>query len=214
MTQRFPVVAPAAATSVPVPLLDRDHSTLAFNERVLDWARRPDVPLLERLRYLTIVSSNLDEFFEVRMASQVGAMHANERRGPCTVDTYRSISEKVHQLVAEQYAILNEQLLPQLAERGIHIVSHAERTPAQRRAVREFFVREVQPLLVPVGLDPAHPFPQVANKTLHFIVRLGGKDAFGRDNEIAIVKVPRALPRYVRRPRGVRGTSTSSRSPA
>ncbi len=196
---------PSAKRSKPAPpaaieFLDRDHSILAFNERVLDWARRPDVPLLERLHYLAIVSSNLDEFFEVRMAPQLGAMQTNEQRGPCTVDTYRSLSEKVHQLVAEQYAIFNDQLLPSMETHGIRIVTHAERTPAQRRAVREFFSREVQPLLMPVGLDPAHPFPQVANKSLNFIVRLAGKDAFGRENEIAIVKVPRALPRYVRLP--------------
>lgn len=200
MTQRPSAKRSKPAPSAAIKFLDRDHSILAFNERVLDWARRPGVPLLERLRYLAIVSSNLDEFFEVRMAPHVNAMRANEQRGPFTVGSYRSISEKVQQLVTEQYAILNEQLLPQLEKRGIRIVAHAERSPAQRRAVREYFTREVQPLLMPVGLDPAHPFPQVANKTLNFIVRLSGKDAFGRENEIAIVKVPRALPRYVRLP--------------
>ncbi len=180
--------------------LDRDHSILAFNERVLDWARRVDVPLLERLRYLSIVSSNLDEFFEVRMAPQVSARKTNEQRGPCTVDTYLSISDKVHQLVAEQYRIYNDQLMPLLEKKGIRVVAHADRSPAQRRWVKDYFVRNVQPLLMPVGLDPAHPFPQVANKSLNFIVRLSGKDAFGRENEIAIVKVPRILPRYVRLP--------------
>ncbi|MFP5466191.1 MAG: polyphosphate kinase 1 [Gammaproteobacteria bacterium] len=180
--------------------LDRDHSILAFNERVLDWARRSDVPLLERLRYLSIVSSNLDEFFEVRMAPQVSACKTNEKRGTCTVDTYLGVSDKVHQLVAEQYHIYNEQLQPLLEKKGIRIVAHAERSPAQRRWVKEYFVQNVQPLLIPVGLDPAHPFPQVANKSLNFIVRLTGKDAFGRENEIAIVKVPRILPRYLRLP--------------
>jgi polyphosphate kinase len=176
--------------------LDRDHSILAFNERVMDWARRADVPLLERLRYLSIVSSNLDEFFEVRMAPHLSARKANEQRGQHTVETHDQIALKVHALVAQQYAIYNDELLPLLEKKGIKLVAHGERNPRQRRWVKAFFVREVQPLLMPVGLDPAHPFPQVANKSLNFIVRLAGKDAFGRENEIAIVKVPRILPRF------------------
>lgn len=181
-------------------LLDRDHSILAFNERVMDWARRPDVPELERLRYLSIVSSNLDEFFEVRMAPQLAAAKAYETRGLYTAQTFEALSAKVHELVAKQYAIYNDELLPALEKKGIKIVAHSERNARQRRHVREIFHNEVQPLLMPVGLDPAHPFPQVANKSLNFIVRLTGKDAFGRENEIAIVKVPRILPRFFRLP--------------
>ncbi len=181
-------------------LLDRDHSILAFNERVMDWARRTDVPLLERLRYLSIVSSNLDEFFEVRMAPQLAARKSHEQRGTYTEESYERVSATVHALVAQQYAIYNDELLPLLEKKGIKLVAHGERNPRQRRWVREYFQREVQPLLMPVGLDPAHPFPQVANKSLNFIVRLKGKDAFGRENEIAIVKVPRILPRFVRMP--------------
>ncbi|MBU4519465.1 MAG: polyphosphate kinase 1 [Gammaproteobacteria bacterium] len=188
--------------------LDRDHSILAFNERVMDWARRTDVPLLERLRYLSIVSSNLDEFFEVRMAPQLNAHKTHEQRGLYTVETYEQLSAKVHALVAQQYAIYNDELLPLLEKKGIKLVAHGERNPRQRRWVKEFFQREVQPLLLPVGLDPAHPFPQVANKSLNFIVRLTGKDAFGRENEIAIVKVPRILPRFFRMP-PVKGSKQS-----
>lgn len=180
--------------------LDRDRSILAFNARVMDWACRPDVPLLERLRYLGIVSSNLDEFFEVRMAPQLSAHKTNEQRGLYTAPGYVAISAEVHALVAQQYAIYNDELLPLLEKKGIKIVAHGERNPRQRRWVKEFFHREVQPLLMPVGLDPSHPFPQVANKSLNFIVRLTGKDAFGRENEIAIVKVPRILPRFLRMP--------------
>ncbi len=180
--------------------LDRDHSILAFNERVMDWARRTDVPLLERLRYLSIVSSNLDEFFEVRMAPQLAARKTHEQRGAYTEESYERVSASVHALVAQQYAIYNDELLPLLEKKGIKLVAHGERNPRQRRWVKEYFQREVQPLLMPVGLDPAHPFPQVANKSLNFIVRLKGKDAFGRENEIAIVKVPRILPRFVRMP--------------
>ncbi len=190
----------ASSGSQRVAFLDRDLSILAFNERVMDWARREDVPLLERLRFLSIVSSNLDEFFEVRMAPQLAAFKTHEQRGPCTADTYERISAAVHRIVEAQYAIYNDELLPLLEKKGIKLVAHSERNVRQRRWVKEFFQREVQPLLMPVGLDPAHPFPQVANKSLNFIVRLKGKDAFGRENEIAIVKVPRILPRFVRIP--------------
>ena len=183
-----------------ITFLDRDQSILAFNERVLDWARRDDVPLLERLRYLAIVASNLDEFFEVRFAPHLVARQANEPRGVATVQTYLDVSAKVHELVVQQYAIYNDQMLPLLDKRGIRILAHSERNLRQRRWVRDYFQHEVQPLLVPVGLDPSHPFPQVANKSLNFIVRLSGRDAFGRENEVAIVKVPRALPRYIRIP--------------
>jgi len=195
----------AVSSNTRVPFLDRDQSILAFNERVLDWARRPEVPLLERLRYLTIVSSNLDEFFEVRFEPHLSACLSNEQRGLATVQTFAQLSQHVHQLVDQQYAIYNEELLPLLDKRGIKIVSHSERNLRQRRWVRDFFTQEVQPLLLPVGLDPAHPFPQVANKSLNFIVRLSGRDAFGRENEIAIVKVPRSLPRFIRMP-GVKGS--------
>src|SRR6476660_9280391 len=194
---------PAAAVDEGLAFLDRDHSILAFNERVLDWARRDDVPLLERLRYLCIVSSNLDEFFEVRGAPHLTAVQNGERKGTYTVQTFEALAAAAHRLVEQQYALFNDALTPAFARHGIEIVSHGDRNPAQRRWVDDYFMREVRPLLVPVGLDPAHPFPQVANKSLNFIVRLGGKDAFGRVNEIAIVKVPRVLPRLIRMPKKV-----------
>ena len=183
-----------------VPLLNRDHSILAFNERVLDWACRPEVPLLERLRFLCIVSSNLDEFFEVRAEPHLSASQSGERKGPYTVATFEALATVAARLVTHQYAVYNDQLLPAFEKQGIRILGHGERSPAQRRWVKAYFQREVRPLLIPVGLDPAHPFPQVANKSLNFIVRLGGKDAFGRANDIAIVKVPRVLPRLIRLP--------------
>ncbi|QNK66839.1 polyphosphate kinase 1 [Variovorax sp. PAMC26660] len=182
------------------PLLDRDHSILSFNERVLDWAHRPEVPLIERLRYLCIVSSNLDEFFEVRAAPHLIAGSAGDHKGTYTVESFERLAEAAHTLVARQYALYNDELMPTFAKHGIHIISHGERNPAQRKWVSEYFEREVRPLLIPVGLDPAHPFPQVANKSLNFIVRLGGKDAFGRENPIQIVKLPRVLPRLIRMP--------------
>ena len=193
-------VQPANSAISAVQLLDRDHSILAFNERVLDGARRTDVPLLERLRFLCIVSSNLDEFFEVRAAPHLTAATGKDPQGAYSAHSYQALSAAAHDMVARQYALYNESLLPAFAKHGIRIVSHGERDAAQRRWVRAYFEREVRPLLVPVGLDPSHPFPQVANKSLNFIVRLSGPDAFGRQNEIAIVKVPRVLPRFIRMP--------------
>jgi polyphosphate kinase len=162
--------------------------------------RTPEVPLIERLRYLCIVSSNLDEFFEVRAAPHLIAGSAGDHKGTYTVESFERLAEAAHTLVARQYALYNDELMPTFATHGIHIISHGERNPAQRKWVSEYFEREVRPLLIPVGLDPAHPFPQVANKSLNFIVRLGGKDAFGRENPIQIVKVPRVLPRLIRMP--------------
>ncbi len=193
----------APAPAHPFQPLDRDHSILAFNERVLDWAVREDVPLLERLRYLCIVSSNLDEFFEVRAAAHLAAAEGGDAKEGYSLHSFETLAVKAHDLVARQYALYNGSLIPAFAARGIRIVSHGERTGAQRRWVREYFRRDVRPLLIPVGLDPAHPFPQVANKSLNFIVRLRGSDAFGRENEVAIVKVPRALPRIMRLPQQV-----------
>ena len=181
-------------------LLDRDESILEFNARVLDWAARDEVPLLERIRFLTIVSSNLDEFFEVRMAELLDAAQNHIIEGDFTEQQYRQVSAKAHDLVARQYDILRDQLSPALEAHGISIVSHARRTPEQRTWVKQFFESQVKPLLLPVSLDPAHPFPQVANKSLNFIVKLGGQDALGRSNSIAILKVPRTIPRLIHMP--------------
>ncbi len=190
---------------VGVELLDREQSILAFNERVFDWACRSDVPLLERLRYLSIVSSNLDEFFEVRAEPHLAANQRKDDKGVFSVESFKRLSDIAHNLVARQYALYNDDLMPALEAQGIKIVSHGERNLEQRRWVKRYFEREVRPLLLPVGLDPSHPFPQVANKSLNFIVRLSGRDAFGRENEIAIVKVPRVLPRLIRMPEKVSG---------
>ena len=199
------VPAPQVGTGPALPLLDRDLSILAFNERVLSWAERKDVPLLERLRYLCIVSSNLDEWFEVRSAPHVAVAQTGEERDSYTRTHFAALMDKAQALVAQQYQIYNQALIPAFHTHGIRLISHGERNAAQRRWVHEYFLREVQPLLVPVGLDPSHPFPQVANKALNFIVRLDGVDAFGRANEVAIVKVPRALPRLIPMPQKIAG---------
>ncbi len=188
-------------THAPVRLLSREQAMLEFNRRVLLQARRADVPLLERLRYICIVSSNMDEFFEVRFADMLDAARESGS-GISTQDVLR-VAQEAHGLIDEKYAAFNEQVMPALKEQGILVLNHADRNEAQTRWVDTFFKRQVRPLLVPVGLDPAHPFPQVANKSLNFIVKLGGKDAFGRDNSIAIVKVPRVLPRVIRLPAAI-----------
>ncbi|MDE2617649.1 MAG: polyphosphate kinase 1 [Burkholderiales bacterium] len=198
---------PADSTQAsPVPaLLDRDQSILAFNERVFDWACRADVPLLERLRYLCIVSSNLDEFFEVRAEPHLSAKQGQDAQGIYTAASFDALAVAIHTLVERQYVLYNEELMPAFEKQGIKIISHGERNAAQRRWVKQYFEQEVRPLLIPVGLDPSHPFPQVANKSLNFIVRLGGHDAFGRENDVSIVKVPRALPRLIRLPEALCG---------
>jgi len=188
--------------------IDRDESTLFFNERVLDWAKRKTVPLLERLRYLCIVSSNLDEFFEVRVALHLHGFDKKNDKSAFTEETYRKVSVAAHRLVQEQYRVFNDELIPAFEANGIHLITHEERNLAQQKWVKQYFDREVKPLLTPVGLDPAHPFPLVANKSLNFIVRLSGKDAFGRENEIAIVKVPRSLPRIIRLPNKLHSSTT------
>jgi len=189
-------------------LIDRDESILSFNVRVLDWARRVDVPLLERLRYLCIVSSNMDEYFEVRASLHLTAFKNTDRKGAFSQASYERVMHHAHQLVNEQYRVYNEDLIPELEKNNIRIVSHGERNQAQKNWVENYFKQEVKLLLIPVSLDPAHPFPQVANKSLNFIVRVGGKDAFGRSNEIAIVKVPRVLPRFIKLPQKISQNQT------
>ena len=190
--------------------LNRELSMLAFNRRVLAQAQDPEIPLLERLKYLCIVSSNLDEFFEVRVASLL----AREREEgslahPIWMRDFDQVSIAAHALVEEQYQTLNQQILPALAEQGMHLLRHLDRTEAQRVWVKDYFEREVRPLLTPIVLDPAHPFPQVVNKSLNFIVELAGKDAFGKGTTIAVMKAPRVLPRIIRLPEGLNGNGAA-----
>lgn len=190
-----------ATDKVPDTFLNRELSMLAFNRRVLAQAEDTGIPLLERLKYLCIVSSNLDEFFEVRMASLI-ARHREENgiAHPVSLPNLAEVTKACIALVKHQYAVLNEQILPAMASEGIHLLRHVERNESQRHLVKDFFEKEVRPLLTPIMLDPAHPFPQVVNKSLNFIVELGGKDAFGRGTSIAIIKAPRVLPRVIKLP--------------
>ncbi|MBC3886420.1 polyphosphate kinase 1 [Undibacterium griseum] len=182
--------------------LDREISQIAFNWRVLAQAEDRSIPLLERLKYLCIVGSNLDEFFEVRVASLLAQNTVDGElvEHPAFQAMLKRISNECHQLTKRQYELLNQEILPQLSKKGVHLLRHSERNEAQRAWVKSYFEREVRPLLTPIGLDPAHPFPQVVNKSLNFIVSLAGKDAFGRGTGIAIVKAPRVLPRIIKLP--------------
>ncbi len=185
-------------------LLCRELSLLAFNRRVLAQAQDERVPLLERLRFLCIVSSNLDEFFEVRMAY----LKRKHKQNPNTVldsgmtplETIAAAGEEAHRLIQEQYALFNDQLQPALGREGIHFYRRRNWTAAQREWIEGYFQRELLPVLTPIGLDPSHPFPRPANKSLNFAVELEGTDAFGRASGMAIVQAPRILPRVVKLP--------------
>ncbi|NBQ91091.1 MAG: polyphosphate kinase 1 [Betaproteobacteria bacterium] len=186
--------APVALPDSSPVWLSRESSILAFNRRILAQSRYADVPVLERLRYVTIVSSNLDEFFEVRFADLL--QQSRESGSGLGMEELRAVAAQAHALVDEQYATFNDHVWPDLRSAGIDILTHAERNPAQRQWVAQYFNEQVQPLLMPIGLDPVHPFPQVANKSLNFIVEL----LEGARARIAIVRVPRALPRVIRLP--------------
>ena len=196
---------PSDRLSEPELYLNRELSQLAFNWRVLQQARNPDTPLLERLRFLCISSSNLDEFFEIRVArlqEQVisGSVHA----GPDNMgaqELLRQIGLEAHRLVDEQYRVLNEDLIPALAREHINFLRRSEWSEAQIEWVAHFFEHELLPVLTPMGLDPAHPFPRILNKSLNFLVTLQGNDAFGRRGGVAIVQAPRALPRLIHLPK-------------
>jgi polyphosphate kinase len=200
----------ATAKAAPGPAdgvvyLNRELSQLEFNRRVLAQAENQSVPLLERLRFLCIVSSNLDEFFEVRLASLIaqGQLDADEIAKPVPVPIVPGLertSDECRRIIERQYALLNHDILPKLSEAGIHLLRQDECNEGQCEWIKQYFEKEVRPLLTPIGLDPAHPFPQVINKSLNFVVELTGKDAFGRGSGFAIMKAPRVLPRVIRLP--------------
>ena len=197
--------APSSADRLPAQnLLNRELGILAFNRRVLAQARNPRTPLLERLRFICIVSSNLDEFFEIRVAGLREQVKLNSVAttpdGLTARVAYRQVSDAAHALVEEQYALFNHEILPKLAAEGIHFIRRSDWTEAQLEWIKGYFMREVMPVLTPIGLDPSHPFPRVLNKSLNFAVELEGKDAFGRSSGAAIVQAPRVLPRVIRLP--------------
>ena len=192
----------AANLASPDLFINRELSLLEFNRRVLEQAKSTDVPLLERLRFLCISGSNLDEFFEIRVSGlkQQEALGATQR-GPDNLsptEQLQRIATLAHELVDEQYRVLNDVLFPLLDAEGIRFLRRSQWNAAQEEWLADFFHRELAPILTPIGLDPAHPFPRIINKNLTFIVTLEGKDAFGRLSDMAVVQAPRALPRVVR----------------
>ena len=193
----------------PEYFINRELGILAFNRRVLAQAEDERVPLLERLKFLCIFSSNMDEFFEVRMAGLKNQIKYNSPQigadGMSPKQTFSKVSALAHELVDHQYKILNEVVLPRLAEQEIRFIRRGHWTDVQREWIAAYFFRELMPILTPIGLDPAHPFPRVLNKSLNFAVELEGKDAFGRNSGVAIVQAPRALPRVIRLPKEIAG---------
>src|SRR6188508_3407732 len=184
--------------------INRELSFLEFNWRVLAQGRDGSLPLLERVKFLAISCSNLDEFFEIRVAGLKQRKELGSRGGgPDGMDVdvqLDAIHRGAAELIEAQYALLNDELLPALERESIRILRGSDWSPAQHAWAESYFRREVEPVLTPLGLDPARPFPRIQNKSLNFIVELAGTDAFGRMATLAIVQVPRSLPRIIRLP--------------
>ncbi len=207
------VIAPlnSAATGISpsgeVRLLNRELGILAFNERVQALAEDPAQPLLERLRFTTIVSSNLDELFEIRVAELKEIVYAGKADAVAARSSIAAIANRTRLLLDRQYRLLNDVLLPEMALQGIVFHPSQNWTEAQQQWAEQNFLAEVEPLLTPIALDRAHPFPQILNKSLNFVVELQGTDAFGRKADIAIVQAPRALPRILAVPPHISGAA-------
>lgn len=187
--------------------INRELSLLKFNTRVLEQARDTSTPLLERLKFLCISCSNLDEFFEIRVAGvkhhidlDIGHITADEI---APRDLLKQIHTEASELVAEQYRVFNEELQPEMEMQNIRFVAREQWTTKQSDWLKQYFLTQVEPVLSPLGLDPAHPFPRIINKSLNFIVQLEGADAFGRQGEYAVVQAPRSLTRLIKLPEEV-----------
>ncbi|MFC3152530.1 polyphosphate kinase 1 [Litoribrevibacter euphylliae] len=184
--------------------INRELSLIKFNERVLAQAMDERHPLLQRLLFLCIFSSNTDEFFEIRVAELKRQIEFGQAKiladGLSPEQTLEEISDQYHPLVERQYQILNDIILPEMRQEGIRFLRREEWTEEQEAWINDFFNESVMPVMSPIGLDPSHPFPRLVNKTLNFIVELDGKDAFGRETGLAILPAPRSLPRVVRLP--------------
>ena len=193
---------------LPELYLNRELGLIEFNRRVLALAENRASPALERLRFLCIVDSNIDELFEIRIAGLKQEIAAAAPAGPDgmpLVQVLREVSIQAQALVARQYQVLNEEVLPQLATHGIRILRHSKWNSVHKKWVREYFFNELMPVLTPTGLDSAHPFPKLLNKSLNFVVEIEGKDAFGRKSSMAIVQAPRVLPRIIAVPKRISG---------
>lgn len=201
---------PAPELDTPSLYINRELSQLQFNIRVLKQALDESLPLLERLKFLLIFSSNLDEFFEIRVAALKRQIRYSRPRiyadGLHPQHALEQIYQLTHQQVERQYRILNDSLLPALASEGIHFLHRRHWTAGIRDWAKAFFDTEVAPVMTPIGLDPAQPFPLLANKSLNFIVELDGCDAFGRDSGLAVLPAPRSLPRLIPVPDDIAGS--------
>ncbi|OMH39096.1 RNA degradosome polyphosphate kinase [Motiliproteus sp. MSK22-1] len=184
--------------------INRQLSHLEFNRRVLEQSLDETHPLLDRLMFLLIFSSNLDEFFEIRVAELMHQIkYGREKAGVDGMhpqEVLYQIRARCHEMVDRQYKILNEILFPALNKEGIYCARRSEWTEVQRSWIKQYFINHILPVISPLGLDPSHPFPRLVNKSLNFIVSLEGKDAFGRDSGLAIIPAPRSLPRLVKLP--------------
>jgi polyphosphate kinase len=200
----------AEALRRPELYVNREFAALEFNRRVLELASDPAVPPLERLRFLCLSCTSLDKFFEIRVGGLKERLEQGttylRRDGLSAVETLAGIARTAHALVDEQYRVFNEALAPDLASHGVRFLPRGEWNATQTRWARSFFRNEVLPVLTPIGLDPAHPFPRILNKALNFIVEPSGVDAFGREAPLAVVQAPRALSRVIRVPAEVEGT--------
>lgn len=184
--------------------INREFSIIAFNQRVLLLASDERVPLLERVKFLSICSSNMDEFFEIRVAGlkEKIALHSNKMSidGLKPVEAFSQISQKAHHLIDQMYTIFNKQLLPALRKENIHFLESHQWSADVLLWTKHYFKNEVLPIISPIALDPAHPLPRLINKSLNFIVSLSGKDAFDRNINYAVVHAPRSIPRMIHLP--------------
>ncbi len=189
--------------------INRELSQLEFNFRVLAQAKDTSVPILERLRFLCISCSNLDEFFEIRVASlKQQQAYGHLPCGPDGLmpnDALAKVRERSRELVEAQYQHWNKILRPALAREGIRFLLREEWNEKQRRWLNNHFREQILPVLSPLGLDPSHPFPRILNKSLNVAVVVKGTDAFGREAHMALVRAPRSLPRIIRIPAEVSG---------
>jgi polyphosphate kinase len=184
--------------------INRELSLLEFHKRVLELAMDTSVPLLERLRFLCISCTNLDEFFEIRVAGlkqrmELGAPAQGPEKIPASV-VFDELEGEVRELVRNQYKVLNESMFPELTTAGVRFIQSEEWTEEQRAWLQEYFDEQVVPVLTPLTFDPSRPFPRILNKSLNFIVRLHGRDAFGRRRHRGMVQAPRSLPRIIMLP--------------
>ena len=184
--------------------INRELSLLEFHKRVLAQALDPEVPLLERLRFLCISCTNLDEFFEIRVAGlkqrmEIGAPAQGLEKIPAQ-EVFDKVQVEVADLIRRQYELLNNVMFPELTKAGVHFVQSEDWSEEQQAWLSEYFEEQVVPVLTPLTFDPSRPFPRILNKSLNFIVRLHGRDAFGRRRHRGMVQAPRSLPRIIELP--------------